>query len=259
MVKVRDDLTDLVFGNWKVLKQAEDYISPGGFHMAQWECENLEDGRIDIFLGQELKKGGISKTLGKNKNIFELMGDYGIGYTSNTHKQFYFDIEDFEKIRKYTWSEGTSGHVISGCNGDFGNKIIQLSHLVTDFKYDYLDHNDRNGLNNRKSNLRPSTHEENMKNKTVRITNELGMAGVSKTSNNKWKSSIGLNNKSIYIGTYDNIIDAIMIRLYCELYFYGDFAPQRDKIKKYGLNLNNVNSEVIDVIKQIEEKKNRQK
>ena len=184
------------------------------------------------------------------------MGDYGMGYTSNTQKQFYFDIEDFEKIRNYTWSEGTSGHVISGCNGDFGNKIIQLSHLVTDFKYEYIDHNDRNGLNNRKNNLRPSSHEENMQNKTVRATNEYGIAGILK-GNNKWISTIGLNNKSIYIGRYDNIVDAIMIRLYCELYFYGDFAPQRDKIKKYGLSLDNISSEVMDVIKQVEEKKNK--
>ena len=56
MVKVRDDLTGLVFGIWKVLEQTEDYVSPGGYHMAQWKCKNLEDGRTDIFLGQELKK-----------------------------------------------------------------------------------------------------------------------------------------------------------------------------------------------------------
>ena len=69
MVKVRDDLTGLAFGVWKVLEQTEDYVSPGGYHMAQWKCENLEDGRTNIFLGQELKKGGVNKTLGKSKNI----------------------------------------------------------------------------------------------------------------------------------------------------------------------------------------------
>lgn len=36
MVKVRKDLTGMIFGRWKVLKQAEDHIRQDGRHESAW-------------------------------------------------------------------------------------------------------------------------------------------------------------------------------------------------------------------------------
>ena len=39
MPKGREDLTGRMFGRWKVIGPAEDYIRPYGYHEPQWLCE----------------------------------------------------------------------------------------------------------------------------------------------------------------------------------------------------------------------------
>lgn len=34
-----NDLTGMIFGNWKVLKRIDDYINPSGYHQTQYLCE----------------------------------------------------------------------------------------------------------------------------------------------------------------------------------------------------------------------------
>lgn len=41
----------------------------------------------------------------KKFNEYKLDGEYGVGFTSNTHKEFYFDLEDFGLIKSYCWCE----------------------------------------------------------------------------------------------------------------------------------------------------------
>lgn len=38
----------------------------------------------------------------KKYNTYDLSGEYGIGYTSKG-EEFYFDLEDYEKIKDYCW------------------------------------------------------------------------------------------------------------------------------------------------------------
>ena len=37
----------------------------------------------------------------KKYNRYDLSGEYGIGWTTNTNHVFYFDLEDYEKIKDY--------------------------------------------------------------------------------------------------------------------------------------------------------------
>ena len=244
MVKVREDFTGKTFGVWKVLRQAEDYVTKKGTRIAQWECENINCPTIkNIFLSRELKFN--YKTLTGRSNLkykqnnnpkWELLEDYGIGYTTNTNHYFLFDLEDFDKIKKYNWSE-TNGHVISGCNGDFGQRTVFLHQLILDFKYKNTDHINKNAFDNRKNNLRECFHAENMKNKKLNKNNEIGITGIRSTYNNKWKVDIGYDNTLVYLGIFDNILDAIMVRLYSELFLYKEFAPQLELINKYNIKI----------------------
>ena len=38
---------------------------------------------------------------GKKYNTYDLTREYGIGYTTNTEEEFYFDLEDYDLIKKY--------------------------------------------------------------------------------------------------------------------------------------------------------------
>ena len=46
-------------------------------------------------------------------NKYDLNREYGIGWTSNTNQEFYFDLEDYDKIKNYTWLETDSGYIAS--------------------------------------------------------------------------------------------------------------------------------------------------
>lgn len=58
MVKVRKDLTGMVFGKLTVIEQAEDYIAPSGQHFAKWlcECSCKKHTRL-VVSGNNLKNG----------------------------------------------------------------------------------------------------------------------------------------------------------------------------------------------------------
>ena len=44
-----------------------------------------------------------------------------------------------------------------------------------------------------------------------------------------------INHKEIPLGYFDDIEDAIKARLEGEVKYFGEFAPQRDLFKQYGI------------------------
>ena len=179
MVKVRKDLTGKVFGRLTVIKQTEDYISPKGIHDAQWICKcNCEQQNVVIVRGYRLRQG-ITQSCGcikkeqtisfnqttKSKinsyklNLEDEYGLYGIGYCNNTEREFYFDMDDYDKIKNICWCEIKDGQFSSLVGRIHNGKHIAM-HVLIGFKNH--DHADRNELNNRKYNLRPASQKENM-------------------------------------------------------------------------------------------------
>ena len=101
----------------------------------------------------------------------------------------------------------------------------------------YYDHIDRNPLNNRKENLRPSTFSENMQNRGVFKNSTSQITGVHhRKQDNMWMAYINKNNKRIYLGYFVNKEDAIIARLRAEIKYFGKFAPQRHLFEQYGIN-----------------------
>jgi hypothetical protein len=87
-----------------------------------------------------------------------------------------------------------------------------------------VDHINHDKLDNRKSNLRLCNQSENMANQIKRISNTSGYKGVYwSTEKNKWYVKIGVKNKNIHIGYYENFEDAIIERIKAEDEYHGDF------------------------------------
>ncbi|MDD1762973.1 MAG: HNH endonuclease [Methanothrix sp.] len=85
-----------------------------------------------------------------------------------------------------------------------------------------VDHIDRNGLNNQISNLRLVTQSENCQNREFPKKSN-GYIGVNGCKNG-YVAQVGLNGKKLYVGTFDNEIDAAEKRDIAVLKIYGNTA-----------------------------------
>ena len=116
------------------------------------------------------------------------------------------DLEDVEKCKQHKW------HVKKGINtdyaisGDTENRIL-LHRLVLNY-HDYdkvIDHINRNGLDNRKSNLRLVSQSRN-------IMNQGYGTGVKQVPSGNYQAIITRNYKPIYLGTFFSFEDALAAR-----------------------------------------------
>ena len=237
MVQVKEDLTGQTFGRLTVLSQVDDYINPKtGKHSAQWNCL-CSCGNTKIIRGSSLKNGNtmscgclqretISKAK-KKENIFDLDSEeYAIGYTSKG-EPFWFDKEDYNLVKQYCWYYNSSGYVIH----KGGNEVIHLHRLimgVTDPKtqVDHINHPSKpqHKIDNRKSNLRLVTNQQNQMNNALSKNNTSGKTGVSwNKSKMKWEAYIFVNKKKINLGSYSDKEEAIKVREEAEKKYFGEY------------------------------------
>lgn len=88
-----------------------------------------------------------------------------------------------------------------------------------------VDHIDRNGLNNTRSNLRLATQTQNLANAKVRKHNKLGVKGVFWDKwKNKYKAKITVNKKVIQLGRFNTVEEAHAAYVAAAIKYYGDFA-----------------------------------
>ena len=234
---------------WKVIERAESSIDKKGKHYTRWLCEcSCSQHTRKVIKGTDLRNGD-SKSCGcllqeinliknlKNNN-YDLSGEYGIGWTNNTNREFYFDLEDYDKIKDYCWYEYVdhNGYHSVQANDTETKTIVKMSWIIIG---KYYDHKSLNTFDNRKRNLRPATNTENAQNRSKYKNNTSGFTGVSwDKTKNKWRVQIQWNKKKISIGYFVDKEDAIYTRLKAEAEYFGKFAPQRDLFNEYNISVN---------------------
>ena len=233
----------------KELDQEESNKKHKGIYICDCDC-----GKKDVkILASSLLKSNFTKSCGcyrtektvarnKKHNRYEFIDDYVIGYTDTNddskgsydsygRNYFYLDLEDYEKIKNKYWKFNDKDYVISGTNRCKGETTdIRLHRVIfnldTNSKIE-IDHiHGRDSRNdNRKRNLRFSSHQENNQNKYLRSDNTSGVSGVSYSkSAKKWHTYINKDGKRIQLGYYDNFDDAVKIRKKYENILFGEFS-----------------------------------
>ena len=155
-----------------------------------------------------------------DNNRYEIIGDYVKVYMYNNEGNedgfTLIDLDDLEKVR---------GHKI-GRYGEYarisldGDRMFLHKYLVD---YDMIDHINRDKLDNRKCNLRPTNKSGNA------INIDRGMyTGVHQVPSGRYQAMICVNYKSIYLGTFDTKEEALYTRYLAEVKYFGD-----NRVKDY--------------------------
>lgn len=231
-----------------VIQAADDFVDKNGRHWPQWlcECSCDEHNKVIVAARDLTHKSHYTKSCGclfsvskRKQNVFDITSyTYGVGWTTNTNQKFYFDLEDYDKIKDYCWYElidHTGYHTL--CAKIVGtNKDVKMHHLLGFKSYDHID---RNPLNNRKNNLRQCTQSENAANRSIFKNNKSGITGVYFSKNkNLWIAQITVNSEKMYLGQFINKQDAIKTRLSAENKYFGEFAPQKHLFQQYNIIVN---------------------
>jgi hypothetical protein len=89
-----------------------------------------------------------------------------------------------------------------------------------------IDHINRVRHDNRITNLRPTTHSSNLRNRSIAANNKSGVTGVCRDrKSGKWKAQIFLDKRCICLGFFDELRAAAKARRAGELKYFGVYAP----------------------------------
>ena len=224
------------FGRLTVVKRVEDHICyPSGYRTPQWLCK-CDCGNDVVVMGKHLTKENGTKSCGcfakenmsrikKKYNGYDLSGEFGIGYTTKG-EEFWFDLEDYDKIKDYCWSKNGRGYIISTDNKT--RKTVLLHRIITDCPENLIPdhiHGKDTRYDNRKENLRIVTTQQNSMNSALYKNSTSGVTGVTwHKRDNVWQARIKVGYKYIHLGYFDNFENAVKARKEAEDKYFGEYS-----------------------------------
>ncbi len=142
------------------------------------------------------------------------------------------DDQDYEEVNQFKWygHEYACDVIYAETNCYHGKKRMRMSmhRLILGLEFGDLrisDHENHNGLDNQRSNLRITTNQRNHFNRRSIRNTSSKFKGVSKyTRNEKWLAQIAKNGRKIFIGHFDNEVKAAKAYDEKALELFGEFA-----------------------------------
>ena len=138
------------------------------------------------------------------------------------------DDADFELLNQYKWSLaiGSNAGYSFYAKTRIKNKTVYMHRMIlnpTDKQT--VDHDNGNGLDNRRSNIRLCNSSQNQANRGRQKNCNSGFKGVSwHKEQRKWVAWIQFSKKHIYLGRFDNKIGAAVAYDNAAIKYHGEFA-----------------------------------
>lgn len=143
-------------------------------------------------------------------------------------KSVLVDSDDYQFLNQWNWCFST-GYAVRFEKGDGEKHRVILMHRVITGAPDgkFVDHINSNRLDNRKSNLRTCSPQENTWNKSFQPRNKTKLKGVRfEPDRGKYLAKIGYNGKTYNLGRYNCAEDAAMAYRLAAKKFHGEFSNQ---------------------------------
>jgi len=138
------------------------------------------------------------------------------------------DIDDFRWLVNLHWTVHRAGrhhfYAVTYATVNGKRKMYKMHRLIMSAKSEIIiDHEDGNGLNNRRSNLRRATHSQNAANAKLRKST---LRGVTYRAERKkpWIAQIRCNYHAYYIGSFDDELVAAAAYDWYARALFGEFA-----------------------------------
>jgi hypothetical protein len=140
------------------------------------------------------------------------------------------DDEDFEALSQHKWCAlvlPRKVYAMRGIGGRKNRKYLFMHRVIVGANPSVkVDHENHDGLDNRRCNIRIATHGQNQQNqrKQKRATSS-SFKGVTWCKNeDKWKAQIQHNHKHIHLGYFDKEHEAATCYNAAAVQRFGEFA-----------------------------------
>jgi len=137
------------------------------------------------------------------------------------------DEDRYAYLSQWTWSAHKSNNTFYAVRNLNKKKraFVYMHRIIMNSTHLEVDHIDRNGLHNYRSNLRACTHRQNMINKSSIKNTSSKYRGVHWAKRaSKWTAAIGKNGKPQYLGSFKDEIEAAICYDAKAKEYYGEFA-----------------------------------
>jgi len=138
------------------------------------------------------------------------------------------DDEDYERLNTHNWFVKECPSSFYANRSYHGGLLLMHREILGLRMFDgkIVDHINHNGLDNRRENLRICSYSQNQMNlRPYRRRMSSQFKGVHfLKKNNKWVARIGFNNRRIYLGCFEDEIDAAETYDQMAIKLFGEYA-----------------------------------
>lgn len=139
-------------------------------------------------------------------------------------KEVLLDVDVFKKYNKTLYIQRDKrNNYYSVCVYEEGKKMLSRLIMSATDKNQCIDHINGNPLDNRRSNLRVVTHQENMMNKKNYKNNTSEIKGVNLNKKGLWVARIQVGNQRIFLGSSKDKSVVEKLRLEAEEKYFGKY------------------------------------
>lgn len=136
------------------------------------------------------------------------------------------DDEDYAQVSHWKWYWDNPNNYAMKTTGGYPHHLHRyIMSMYFDVSGKVIDHINRNGLDNRKENLRLCTYSQNGMNTEKREwwKSSSRYKGVSRLPDGKWQSQIACNKIKIPLGIYTDEMDAARAYDFAAVEHFGEF------------------------------------
>lgn len=152
--------------------------------------------------------------------------------------------EDYECLNRWKWHARKSRNLYYAVRWDYSGDrpvTVYMHNVVLERKLGCplgdgvkADHEDRNGLNNQRSNLREATLAQNGSNRKLQKNNTSGYVGVSwNNGRQRWVARIKVNRELRYLGAFVDPQDAALAYDAAAIKYHREFASTNKSLELF--------------------------